>query len=327
MSLVRLQKFIADAGITSRRKAEDLILAGRIKVNEVKVTKLGTKVDTEKDIVEYNGEVISSARVDHVYLLMNKPRGCVTTVSDPEGRKTVMDYVKINTRVFPVGRLDYLSEGLLLLTNDGDLANKIMHPRFEITKTYEVKVFGKVTPALLKKLKEGIHAHDGHLRPQSVRVIEVLPNKTWLEFRLNEGKNREIRRICEASGLVIDKLKRVAIGAVDVVGIKPGDWTYVHKVDLLKSLGIKKDGTKLETGMQYISPKKTVQLGKISTRIQKNAVVANDQKYKRYKKDEYYKTIEIHKEVQEKAKRLAMKQANENVDFKLSYEKKYRKNN
>jgi subtilisin family serine protease len=137
-------------------------------------------------------------------------------------------------------------------------------------------------------------------------------------------KGRTVRFVefVKPQDLLLISLSVLPLVAVDVVGIKPGDWTYVHKVDLLKSLGIKKDGTKLETGMQYISPKKTVQLGKISTRIQKNAVVANDQKYKRYKKDEYYKTIEIHKEVQEKAKRLAMKQANENVDFKLSYEKK-----
>src|SRR5690606_7792614 len=117
--------------------------------------------------------------------------------------------------------------GLLLMTNDGDFANLIMHPKFEVIKTYEVKVFGKITETLLQKLRRGIVAHDGLLKPKSVRVVEVLPGKTWIEFRLNEGKNREIRRLCEACGLTIDKLRRVAIGALASDGVKPGEWRFV----------------------------------------------------------------------------------------------------
>jgi 23S rRNA pseudouridine2605 synthase len=225
LKLVRLQKYIADSGITSRRKAEDLITSGQVKVNGVKVTELGTKVDPLDDSVMVRGEIVDHRRVDNIYVVMNKPRGYITSVNDPEGRKTVMDLVApIKQRIFPVGRLDYLSEGLLLMTNDGELANMIMHPRFEVIKTYEVKIFGRVNEVILKKLKAGTTGPDGVLKPKSVRVIETLPNKTWIEFRLNEGKNREIRRICEAAGVTIDKLKRVAIGALSINSIKPGDW-------------------------------------------------------------------------------------------------------
>ncbi|MBF0209146.1 MAG: pseudouridine synthase, partial [Oligoflexia bacterium] len=155
-----------------------------------------------------------------VYVLFHKPRGCVTTLSDPEGRNSVMDYLKgIPQRIYPVGRLDYYSEGLLLLTNDGDVANRIMHPRYEVMKIYEVKTFGVITEELLRKLKKGVDTSDGPLRPHLVRVIKQLPNKTWLEFRLREGKNREIRRLCEIIGISIDKLKRVAIANLSIDGL------------------------------------------------------------------------------------------------------------
>jgi 23S rRNA pseudouridine2605 synthase len=294
--LVRLQKYIADCGVTSRRKAEELILQGHVKVNGKRVSELGTKVEPHEDVVEVRGEMIDVMTVDHMYVLVNKPRGYVTTVSDPEGRKTIMDLVRaISTRIFPVGRLDYLSEGLILMTNDGDMANMVMHPSFEIVKTYEVKVFGKVTEAILKKLRAGIMTEDGLMKPKSVRVIELLPNKTWLEFRLNEGKNREIRRICEDNGVTIDKLRRVAIGGLSIAGIQPGEWTYITKTDLLAGIGITKDGSKRDDAVEYFSTKKTVDVKKLN-RTQRDAKLADDKDFEVYRKENYFQTLKEQKE-------------------------------
>jgi 23S rRNA pseudouridine2605 synthase len=290
MASIRLQKYIADCGITSRRKAENLILEGKVKVNGKPCTTLGTKVDTTQDVVMVNNEVIDIEAVDHLYLVLNKPRSCMTTMNDPEGRKTVMDLVPISTRVYPVGRLDYLSEGLLILTNDGELANKIIHPSFQIEKTYEVKVFGKINDTLLKKLRAGITAHDGKLKPKGVRIIEQLPNKTWLEFRLTEGKNREIRRICEACGVTIDKLKRVAIGGLAINGIAPGRWEYISKSDLLKAIGIKSDGTPLKNAVEYVSAKKTINVKKYN-KVQKETTLADSKEFTKFRKEVYFETI------------------------------------
>lgn len=300
---VRLQKYIADCGITSRRKAEDMILEARVEVNGQIVTEMGIKISPEEDVVSVDGKIIDKSAIDHLYILMNKPRGCVTTLSDPEGRKTVMDLLPISSRVYPVGRLDYLSEGLLIFTNDGDLANKIIHPSFGIVKTYEVKVFGKINEALLRKLRNGVHVDGYSLKPKSVRVIEQLPNKTWLEFRLEEGKNREIRKICEGSGVTIDKLKRVAIGNLNIVGIQPGKWVYISKSDLLKNIGINKDGEKLSyVDTEFVSEKKTVDVKKFSKK-QKNAKLASTEEYSRYRKEEYYTTLKIQAEAIEQLKK------------------------
>lgn len=320
--LIRLQKYIADCGVCSRRKAETLILEGKVKVNDTKVTEMGTKVDPETDIISVSGEVIDLLTVDHIYMVMNKPRGYVTTVSDPEGRKTVMDLMPIKTRVYPVGRLDYLSEGLLLFTNDGDLANKIMHPSFEVVKTYEVKVFGKVNDVILKRLRAGTSGPDGVLKPKSVRVIEQLPNKTWLEFRLGEGKNREIRRVCEDAGVTVDKLRRVAIGNLAITGIQAGKWEYLTKAELLKSLGINKDGSLRPDYVEYDSLKKTIDVKK-SNRKQKEAKFADAKEFGRYRKEEYYTTIKLQNEA--KAKKLEeiknKEESKVEVRMKASYEK------
>lgn len=287
---IRLQKYIADCGITSRRKAEVLITQGKVKVNDQVVVELGTKVDPQTDMVAVDGEIIDIMSVDHVYLVMNKPRSCMTTANDPEGRKTVMDLIPIKTRVFPVGRLDYLSEGLLLLTNDGDFANRIMHPKFEITKVYEVKVFGRITESVLNKLKAGIVSHDGALRPKSVRIIEQLPQKTWLEFRLAEGKNREIRRICEACGVTIDKLRRVAIGNLSIDSIRPGTWEYITKAELFKKIGINKDGSAKRDAEDYLSRKKSVDVKKAMKR-QKDATMADSKDFTKFRKEVYFDTL------------------------------------
>lgn len=318
-SLIRLQKYIADCGVTSRRKAEVLIENGEVKVNGRTITELGTKVDPQTDVIEVQGKMIDLLTVDHIYLVLNKPRGYMTTANDPEGRKTVMDLVPIATRVFPVGRLDYLSEGLLLLTNDGDLANKIIHPRYNVTKTYEVKVFGKVNDVLLKKLRNGIKDKGELLKPQSVRVIEQLPNKTWLEFRLTEGKNREIRRICESAGITIDKLKRVAVGNLSIDSVKPGKWEYITKSDLLKAIGISKDGSKRKDAEDYVSNKKSIDVRR-ALKKQKDAKIADSKEFSRYRKEEYYETIKQQKEA--RIKRMLAKKAEEaQVKVKPSFEK------
>jgi len=320
VKLVRLQKYIADCGVTSRRKAEVLIEDGHVKVNQKKITELGTKVNPQEDSVMVKGQIIDAIEGDHVYLVLNKPRGTVTTVSDPEGRKTVMDCVGgVKKRVYPVGRLDYQSEGLLLLTNDGGLANIIMHPRYEVVKTYEVKVFGKVSDSILKKLRMGVTDKGEVLKPMSVRVIEQLPNKTWIEFRLNEGKNREIRRICEACGLTIDKLRRVAIGALAIDGIAPGSWSYITKSELLSGIGINKDGTKSDRILEYVSHKKSVNV-KRSSKVQKEAKFADDREFTKYRKETYQETIKLQKEIREKIE-LAKKEESDNVKALPSYAK------
>jgi 23S rRNA pseudouridine2605 synthase len=320
--LIRLQKYIADCGVCSRRKAELLISEGKVRVNDIQIKEMGIKVDPTSDIVSVSGEVIDVLTVDHIYMVMNKPRGYVTTVSDPEGRKTVMDLMPIKTRVYPVGRLDYLSEGLLLFTNDGDLAHKIMHPSFEVIKTYEVKVFGKINDVILKKLRAGTSGPDGTLKPKSVRVIEQLPTKTWIEFRLGEGKNREIRRICEDAGVTIDKLRRVAIGNLNIDDVQAGKWEYLTKSNLLKSLGITKDGSTRTDSEEYDSLKKTIDVKKANRR-QKEAKFADAKEFSRYRKEEYYTTIKLQNEA--KAKKLEEIKQKESqgtdVRVKASYSK------
>lgn len=298
---VRLQKVIADCGITSRRKAESLITEGRVMVNGQVVTELGTKVNPHSDAIVVDGETIDTQFVQRVYLLFNKPRGCMTTVNDPEGRKTVMDYLRqIPERIYPVGRLDYLSEGLLLFTNDGEIANFIMHPRYEITKVYEVKVFGAITEMILTKLRAGVEIEGEMVKPISVRIIEQLPNKTWLEFRLGEGKNREIRRICEGCGVTVDKLKRIAIEGLSLGDLPPGKFRYLTKTELLEHLGMKPDGSRM-TKRLYTSPKKSVDLKRKGA--QEGATPADDKGFYKFRREHYFKTVKTLQEKKELQKK------------------------
>ena len=258
------------------------------------VTEMGTKVKPDSDVVHVDEKMVSTSAIDQVYVLLNKPRACVTTLNDPEGRKTVMDFIwGIPSRIYPVGRLDYLSEGLLLLTNDGEMANKIMHPRYEVTKVYEVKVFGHVNEALMNKIRKGVMTEDGLMKPQSVRIIEQLPNKTWLEFRLNEGKNREIRKICEAMELTVDKLRRVAIEGLTIQGLGVGSFTFLTKKELLKALGMDENGTRVDRlRTKFVSAKKTVALHKAEKMVGKTARSADDRKHQVFRKDNYYATVQ-----------------------------------
>jgi 23S rRNA pseudouridine2605 synthase len=232
---VRLQKFIADAGLTSRRGAEGMVIEGRVSVNGQKVTKLGAKIDPARDSVKVDGKLVKPRGAPKIYLLFNKPAGYVTSVGDYNGRETVMDVAPRKFgRLFPVGRLDMNSEGLIILTNDGDMAQRISHPSSQIVKTYEVKVRGSVDDDALGRMRRGVVSRGQRLAPAGVRLMRHLEGGAWLEFRLIEGKNREIRRICEALGLRVSKLRRVAIGKIKLGLLEPGEWRLVtrHELDM-----------------------------------------------------------------------------------------------
>ena len=219
----RLQKFIASSGITSRRKAEELILNGKVKVNGKTVIELGTKVDGN-DTVEVNGKVLS--KEDKVYYIINKPREVVTTVSDDLGRKIITDLIPEEKRIFPVGRLDYDTTGLVILTNDGDLANKLMHPRNRIDKVYVAKISGTLTPTEIMKLKSAITI-DGE-RYQGARVKIKKENKDSntqvVEITIHEGKNHEVKKLFESVGHEVLKLKREKYAFLDVKDLKSGEY-------------------------------------------------------------------------------------------------------
>lgn len=235
---VRLQKFLSMAGVASRRRAEEMILQKRIKVNGITVTKPGIKVDTEKDIVQVDGEVCKLKNFN-VYILLNKPKGYITTLYDPFGRPTVWELIKgVGTRVFPVGRLDKDTEGLLLLTNDGELAYKLTHPKHGIEKTYIVKVKGNISRKAIDNLEKGVILEEGKTSPAKVRVLRKENDYSILEIKIHEGKKRQIRRMCEKVGHPVINLKRIRIGDLTLKGLKTGEWRYLTKkeIDYLKNL-------------------------------------------------------------------------------------------
>jgi len=226
----RLQKIIAAAGISSRRKAEELITQGRVSVNGQTVTELGSKADIERDHIKVDGKLLQGVE-RHVYLLLNKPKGYVTTVTDPERRPTVMDLIQsVGARIYPVGRLDWSSEGLLLLTNDGELASKLTHASSHVPKTYLVKIAGKAKEEEIDKLRRGIRigARPGrrmetiHTAPAQVRLMKDAANP-WYEVTLIEGKNRQIRRMFEEIGHHVEKIKRVRYGPL-TLDVEPGQF-------------------------------------------------------------------------------------------------------
>ena len=228
---MRLQKYIANAGITSRRKAEELILSGKVKVNDVVVTKLGTTV-SNRDTVEINGAVIKKTD-DHVYILLNKPEGYVTTLKDHFERKIVTDLIGgIKERVFPIGRLDYNTSGLLILTNDGEFANQIMHPSSEIEKEYVVKINKRISDKALAALINGVTVDDYIAKPKNVEVLTENPRNSYISITLTEGKNREIRKMFDVLGYRVQKLKRIRIGNIDIGFLKKGDYRYLIEEEI-----------------------------------------------------------------------------------------------
>ncbi|MCH5351212.1 MAG: rRNA pseudouridine synthase [Clostridiales bacterium] len=233
---MRINKYLSSCGIDSRRKCEQLVIDGRVKINGKKITDLATDVN-DYDIVEVDGHYVT-LKDKKTYIMLNKPKGCVTTVSDDKGRKTVLDFVKVKTRVYPVGRLDYDTEGLLLLTDDGDLANIIMHPRNAVRKTYSVRVEGELTDPELKKIRNGVEFEGVKYSPAEVKVVGVEKGETKLTVTVAEGKNHEIKKILEAVGKTVSFLKRVSIGDLKVGGLKRGEWRYLkpEEIAYLKSL-------------------------------------------------------------------------------------------
>ena len=227
----RLQKVIAASGITSRRKAEQYITQGRVRVNGEVVTQLGTQVK-KGDVIEVDGEVI--ARENKVYYLMNKPKKTLCASSDDRGRQTVIDLMECEERVFTVGRLDYDTSGALLITNDGEFANRIMHPSHEITKTYHTWVRGDRPEQAVEKLRLPMEL-DGYVtRPAEAEILKLLDGGALLSISIHEGRNRQVRKMCQAVGLRVTRLKRVAEGTLELGGLAPGKWRHLSAEELEK---------------------------------------------------------------------------------------------
>ena len=253
----RLQKFLANSGVASRRKCEELILAGRVKVNGEIVTELGRKIDIDKDVVRFDDKEIKQQK-NKVYILLNKPIGYVTTMKDQFNRDSVIDLVKINERVVPVGRLDMYTSGALILTNDGDFVEKVTHPRNEIEKTYNVTLAGKVTNEDVEKLRNGVEINiendnakynnkynekynDNNINKKlyktgkaKVKILKIDEEKSIsrLQITIHEGKNREIRKMCEAIGKKVIALHRAKIGNITVKDLPLGKWRYLKQSEV-----------------------------------------------------------------------------------------------
>ena len=273
MQLERLQKIIAHAGFASRREAETMIREGRVTVNGRVVTELGTKANPGRDHIKVDGKLITRAET-HRYILLYKPKEVTSTVNDPEGRKTVVDLVKgVRERIYPVGRLDYQSEGLLLLTNDGDLAYKVSHPKHGSVKTYHVKVRGVPDERIIAKLERGITIDGKRTVPCEISRMKTTGRSTgkgedegnsWYEVRLREGRNQQIRKMFKAVGHPVSKLRRVAIGPISDPKLTPGDWRELTKNEV-KMLATMKEPPKKK------APKKRVVRASGASRKKKGA--------------------------------------------------------
>ncbi len=234
---VRLQKFLANSGVASRRKCEELILEGKISINGKTVNELGVKVDTNVDKVEYCGKVIHNTE-KLVYILLNKPIGYVTTANDQFDRDTVLDLVKVKERIVPVGRLDMYTSGALILTNDGDFVYKVTHPKHEITKTYTVTVHGIISNEAVEELRQGVEIENYITRPAKVKILKTDEEKniSRLEITIHEGKNRQVRKMCETVGSKVLALHRSKIGDIGVKDLKLGNWRYLKDYEVKKLL-------------------------------------------------------------------------------------------
>ena len=237
----RLQKFLAAAGVASRRKAESLIAEGRVQVNGRVVRELGTRVDPERDLVVVDGAPVAR-REGHAYYLLYKPSGCLTTLSDPQGRPTARDYLGgVRERVFPVGRLDWDAEGAVLFTTDGELANRLAHPSFGHRRTYLVKVKGEPEARALARMAAGVRLEDGPARALECQLHERAERNTWLRLSVGEGRTHLVKRLCEAVGLEVLRLYRPEFGGVTVQGLKPGEFRPLTREEmrtLRRSAGI-----------------------------------------------------------------------------------------
>ena len=236
MEQIRLQKFLANAGVASRRKCEELILQGKVSVNGKVVSELGTKINPEIDKVTVFGKIVENKSQEFVYILLNKPIGVVTTAKDQFGRESVLDIVKVKERVVPVGRLDMYTSGALILTNDGDFVYKLTHPKHEITKTYTITLVGIVTESEVEQLRKGVEIEDYVTRPAKVKILKIDKEKniSRLEIINHEGKNRQVRKMCEAVGKKVIALHRSKIGDIGVKDLKIGAWRYLKTSEIKK---------------------------------------------------------------------------------------------
>lgn len=238
MEEIRLQKYMAISGIASRRKCEEYILQGKVKVNGKIITELGTKVIPSKDKIEFEGRILE-IQEKNIYILLNKPIGYVTTTKDQFGRDDVLDLVKTKERIVPVGRLDMYTSGALILTNDGDFVYKVTHPKHEINKTYTVTLKGIITKEEVLKLQKGVDIGDYITKPAKVKILKTDEEKqiSRLEIVIHEGKNRQVRRMCEAVGRKVLALHRTKIGEISVKDIELGKWRYLKKEEINKLIG------------------------------------------------------------------------------------------
>ncbi len=229
---MRINKFMATCGVASRRKCDELIEKGRVKVNANVCKKLGMQINPEQDLVTVDDRPIRLTN-NFVYYMLNKPCNVVTTVSDPNGRPTVMDYMpQGKNRIFPIGRLDYNTSGLLLFTNDGDVAQKLLHPSFEFGKTYVVDIKGNILDAEIKKLQNGVDIGDFVTSPAKVEVLKTTPTTTTLKIVIHEGKNRQVRRMFDAVGHKVQKLQRVAVGKIKLGDLPLGKYRELTKEEI-----------------------------------------------------------------------------------------------
>ncbi len=236
----RLQKVLAAAGLGSRRACEELIASGRVSVNGAIVDRMGLRVDPASDLIEVDGIRIDSQE-DKLYLILNKPPGYVTTVSDPQGRPTVMELVPSGRRIYPVGRLDMDTRGLLVFTNDGWLANRVTHPSFELDKTYVAEVTGELAPGALARLRAGIELDDGPTSPAQVRVLGRRNEVTAVELKIHEGRKRQVRRMLAAVGLEVTGLTRTSLGPLNLKGLPEGKARELRPGELkalMRALGL-----------------------------------------------------------------------------------------
>lgn len=238
---MRLAKYLAQAGIASRRQAEDLIRAGRIKLNSQVATDLASQVDPQNDRVEFDGVVVSPEQP--VYILLNKPPGFLSTVADSRGRPTVVQLVpNIKQRVFPVGRLDQDTAGLLLLSNDGAFTNLMIHPRYKIDKKYEAVIRGEISSGEIGMLRDGICLDDGRTAPAKVRIIRSGTKESVIELVIHEGRKRQVKRMLAAVGHPVKKLTRTGLGFLDLAGVKVGQYRYLRQEEVDKLVDLARHG-------------------------------------------------------------------------------------
>ncbi len=238
MENIRLQKYLAECGIASRRKCEELISNGKIKVNG-KIATLGTKINPQKDKVEFNNKNVKLEKDEYIYILLNKPIGVVTTVSDQFNRETVIDLININKRIMPVGRLDMYTSGALILTNDGDFIYKVTHPKHEIKKTYTVTLKGIISSEEIQNLRNGVKIDNEYItKPAKAKILKIDNEKniSRVEITIHEGKNRQVRKMCESIGKKVIALHRSKIGPIEVKNLKIGEWRYLNKTEIKQIL-------------------------------------------------------------------------------------------